>query len=131
MKDLVDTIKDCASEVYKELGPGHRESVYHSAMAVEFNVRNIQYFVEHSVQIYYRDHIVGMHMLDFLVIDQKNSVIIELKATGTLTSQIKGQLKSYMNTLKVNKGILINFGYSCDSSEPDIFVDTNGSEEHD
>ena len=125
---IVEQIKDCIQEVYDELGPGHRETVYQEALCHEFRIRAIPFFTEHSVEVLYKQQKVGLHFLDFLVIaDNDDTVIIELKATNNIdTPMIRGQLISYMRTLSVDYGILVNFHYT---KEPIIIIEENNEQE--
>ena len=123
--NIVDMIKDCAFEVYKELGPGHLEKVYQRAMSIEFDAKSIVHRTEYKYDILYKGHIVGQHRLDFLILHD-TEVIVELKAVARINKHHKAQLRSYMRTLKIDTGVLSNFGYSSDNIEPDIFVETGG-----
>jgi len=40
-KDLAYKIVGCFYNVYNELGPGFKESVYHRALAIEFDIQGI------------------------------------------------------------------------------------------
>jgi len=42
-KDLAYRIVGCFYEVYNELGPGFKESVYHKALAIEFDIQKVPY----------------------------------------------------------------------------------------
>ena len=105
---LIDEVKSCAIEVYKALGAGYDEKIYQEAMAVEFRRRKIPYEVERDVEVFYKGDKVGIHRLDFIVMEK---LVVELKsATRTSKSHI-AQTASYLRTLKMSKGLLINFPY--------------------
>ena len=107
---LKESIIESAKEVYAELGRGYLESVYHEAMCVEFNSRGIKYEFKQSVLVYYKGHKVGLHYIDFLIKDEKESIIVELKATSArTTTKDKAQLRSYIHTLGFESGLMINF----------------------
>ncbi len=62
---VTEEIIACAIRVHRALGPGFLESVYEEALAVEFALSGIQFIRQHPVPLFYRDHQVGEHRLDF------------------------------------------------------------------
>ena len=66
-----------AIRVHRELGPGFLESIYEEALAVEFALSGIQFVRQKPVPLFYRDHQIGEHRLDFLV---EGKIVVELKA---------------------------------------------------
>lgn len=43
IRNLIEKVKECAKEVYNELGVGWPECVYHSAMEVALREKGITY----------------------------------------------------------------------------------------
>ena len=85
---LTEEIIACAIRVHRTLGPGFLESVYEEALAVEFALSGIQFIRQHPVPLFYRDHQVGEHRLDFLV---EPKIVVKLKAISqwrTFTSPL-------------------------------------------
>lgn len=115
-EEIIKRIKAFAIEVYKTLGAGYYESVYEEALAIELRRAKIPYDVELNTEIMYKDQKVGVHRLDFII---EKKVVIEIKAITTLTKSNKSQIISYLRTLNLNKGLLINFPYH-DKEEPDF-----------
>ena len=115
-KELISKIKGFAKEVYRSLGAGYNESVYEEAMAVEMRRSKLDYDIELNTEIMYKDEKVGIHRLDFIV---ERKLVIELKAAGSITKSNKCQLMSYLRTLGLKQGMLINFPYP-DKKDPDI-----------
>jgi len=105
---LINIIKDASCAIYKELGAGYNETVYEEALAVEFRVRKIKYDVEKNTEIFYKGIKVGIHRLDFIV---EKKLVVELKAQQNLTLSHIGQTRSYLKTLNLTNGILVNFPY--------------------
>ena len=56
---------------------GFLESVYEEALAVEFAFSGIQFVRQKSIVLFYKDHQIGEHRLDFLV---EETIVVELKA---------------------------------------------------
>lgn len=110
-KDLRDStitqeIIACAIQVHRTLGPGFLESVYEEAMAVEFALSGIQFIRQHPVPLFYRDHQVGEHRLDFLI---EGKIVVELKAISQLEDIHFAIGRSYLKAANLNDGLLFNF----------------------
>jgi len=105
---LINIVKEASCAIYKELGAGYNETVYEEAMAVEFRARKIKYDVEKNTEIFYKGIKVGIHRLDFIV---EKKLVVELKAQSNLTLSHVGQTRSYLKTLNLPNGILVNFPY--------------------
>ena len=95
-----------AQHVFKTLGHGHSEAVYHRAMEVGLRSRGIKYDTEKIVPIKYEGHVVGNFRFD-LVID--DSTIVELKAVSTIKQREITQLRNYMSMTGMDTGYVINF----------------------
>ena len=107
LKELVYQVNGAAIEVYKALGPGLLESVYHQCMKRELTPRNISFSSELKVPIDYKGETVEAELrCDFFV---EKVLVVELKAIDIVKAIHEAQLFSYMNLLKAPEGILINF----------------------
>ena len=95
-----------AIEVHRVLGAGFLESVYESALAVEFQKRQISFERQKVISLTYKGHPVGENRLDFLV---ENILVVELKAVSQLTPLHEAQALSYLKATKRNVALLINF----------------------
>ena len=100
-------LETIVNDIYKELGHGHRECVYHRAFELELRMRNIPYECEVVVPLFYKGHFLSHLRLD-LVVDKR--YIVELKATKSLKDDDSAQLRRYMLTTGIPKGLLVNFG---------------------
>ncbi len=116
ISQLINVVKESACDIYKGLGAGYNEAIYEEAMALEFRERKINYDVEKNTEIFYKGVKVGVHRLDFIV---ENKLVVELKAQSAIYPSHVGQTRSYLKTLELNNGILINFPYP-DKAKPDF-----------
>ena len=113
-----DTIIESAKRVYKELGPGHNEKIYHKALAYELSCLGFILDSEMNIIVKYTDSKGFQHNLESERIDlflKQHNIILELKA---IQKNIQGQeicqIKKYFNELNklkilVSHGIIINF----------------------
>ena len=103
---ITEQIIAAAIRVYRSLGPGFLESIYEEALAVEFALSGIQFIRQHPVPLFYRDHQVGEHRLDFLV---DGKIVVELKAISQLEDIHFAIGRSYLKAANLNDGLLFNF----------------------
>ena len=106
-EELTYKIRGAAFEVKKQLGLGHKESVYQHALEKEFELRGLNFSREQSIDICYKDQMVGTYRPDFIV---ENKVIIELKALPEIGKPQVEQLWSYLKGCDYKLALLVNFG---------------------
>lgn len=105
----MDELKKIAADIYKELGPGHRECVYHRAFELELRNANIPYECEVVVPLFYKGQFLSHLRFDLVV---SKSIIVELKSTKTLKDDDSAQLRRYMEASGIPTGLVVNFGNS-------------------
>ena len=93
LNKISEKIIGCAIEVHKQLGPGLLESLYESALCIEFGLNNINYQRQIIIPIKYKNRSIGEHRLDLLV---ENKIIIEIKTAATIVTPFEAQLLSYL-----------------------------------
>lgn len=108
-EELTHKIIGCAYKVFNELGFGFLESVYKKAMIIELSKSRLKVESEKSLKVYYDNKVVGDFYIDLYIEDK---VIVEMKSVEVLTKQHEVQLVNYLNGLKKDIGLLINFGPS-------------------
>jgi GxxExxY protein len=104
--ETTESIIAAAIAVHGELGPGFLESIYEQALAVEFALRGIAFIRQHPVPLFYRDHQIGEHRLDFLV---DNKIVVELKAVDMLENIHFAIVRSYLKATGLADGLILNF----------------------
>ena len=108
-EEITHKIIGCAYKVYNQLGFGFLESVYRKSMVIEFSKSGLKVAEEKGLQVYYDDIVVGNFSVDLFVEDE---IIVELKSVQNLAKEHEVQLVNYLNGLKKEIGLLINFGPS-------------------
>jgi GxxExxY protein len=103
---LITRIIGCAIRVHSELGPGFLETIYASALEVEFAHEGIAFEREKPIVVRYRDEVIAGQRLDFVVNEQ---VILEIKAANRLEPVFQAKPISYLRATKLRVGLLINF----------------------
>ncbi len=105
--DLTAKIIGCSYEVHRQLGNGFQEKIYQRALAFEFNASQLQYIMEMTIPIYYKDVFIGNRRVDFYVEDK---IMVELKAVKQLEDVHLAQAINYLEIYRKEVGLLINFG---------------------
>ena len=106
-EEITHKIIGCAYKVHNTLGFGFLESIYKKAMVVEFTKLGFTYEVEKQLKVHYDEQIIGEFYIDLLV---ENEIIVELKSVRAIAKEHEVQLVNYLNGMKIDLGLLINFG---------------------
>ena len=100
-------VLDAAFKVHTALGPGLLESVYETCLAFELRRTGLELQTQLIVPVAYQEmHLDAGLRLDMLV---AKTVIVELKAVGTMNPVYKAQLLTYLRLTGLRLGYLINF----------------------
>ena len=74
---ITKRIVGCCFEVYKEIGPGFNEKIYHNALSYYFNKKGLRYETEKEFEVFYLNKKVGNFRTDLIV---ENQVIVGIKS---------------------------------------------------
>lgn len=105
-EELTYKIRGAVFEVYRTLGTGFLEAVYQNALKKELQLQGLNVESEVSLQVYYKDNLVGGYRADLIV---ENKVLLELKAQNELLKAAEAQLINYLKITGIKVGLLINF----------------------
>ena len=106
---MISIISDIAKDVYQELGAGHTEFVYHTAMKIGLQEHQLKYESERDILITYHGQYVGTVRADLIV---EHEVVVELKVsmgTDAALLDAKEQCLLYMNKTSISQGIVVVF----------------------
>ncbi len=99
-------IQQYAQHVYKVLGPGYSERVYHNAMEVILRKNGVHYETERIVPIVFEEHTIGNLRADLIL---NNKTVVELKSVKTVNDVMVTQAQNYLRLTGFPEGYLINF----------------------
>jgi GxxExxY protein len=106
-KTLTSDVIGAAMAVHNELGSGFPEVYYQRALAIELEIRGIQYLKERAVNVFYKDRLIGNRRVDFLIEEQ---IMVEVKAVNQLDIPSIAKGRNYLEAYHLEVGLLINFG---------------------
>ena len=102
-------IRGACFDLYKELGNGHKESVYQRGLSVLLKEKDLVVESEKRIPVTINGKSLGNYTPDFVI---DNSILLETKAKPYLTVQDKKQFWHYLKVTDYKLGFLINFGKS-------------------
>jgi GxxExxY protein len=100
-------IRKAAFDVYRELGCGHKETVYQKAIYQSLINQGLKIEKEKRLQVMFENTNVGTYIPDFII---EEKIIIELKAKPFLIKEDIKQFWQYLKGTEYKLGFLINFG---------------------
>src|SRR5688572_6841651 len=103
---ITNEIIGAAIDVHRELGPGLLEQMYENALAVEFDLRSVQYQRQVPIAVNYKGRTIGECRFDFVV---AGKIVVELKAIETIGPVQQAQMLCYLKVTKLKLGIILNF----------------------
>ena len=106
-KNLCDGIRQIAYEVHKYLGTGYLEKVYENALVHRLQLAGMNVTTQVPMTIRDQDgFVLGEYVADMVV----DGLVIELKAVATLLPVHVAQTINYLKAMRIEHGMLINFG---------------------
>ena len=104
IKNLIEKVKECAKEVYQELGSGWEEEIYQKSMEVALREKGIKYETQRTLPISYKGYVVGRAFPDLIIWFEKGkkkvAIVIELKSIQEINLDSQNQVERYMQELK-------------------------------
>ena len=106
-EDITERIIKAYYKIYNALGYGFLEKVYENAMMIELRRMGLNTAQQQNIKVYYKSEEVGDYFADIFV---ENVVIVELKASKTISEDHEAQLINYLKATQIEVGLLLNFG---------------------
>ncbi len=104
---ICDKIRQVAYDLHVYLGVGYLEKVYENGLVHRLTKAGMAVQSQVPIQVADEDgFVIGEYVADMVV----DGIIIELKSVSTLLQIHLAQLLNYMKAMKLEHGLLINFG---------------------
>ena len=97
---------DCTFAVHPALGPGFKEKIYQRATCLELDARGLKFECEKAIEVRFKEWRIPGQKIDLLV---EQFVLVEMKVVPKLRPLHTAQVVSYLKTLDLQIGLLINF----------------------
>jgi GxxExxY protein len=94
-------------EVYNEPGPGFLEAIYQEALEIELTLREIPFFPQQELAIYYKGRKLKKSYIPDLFCHGK--IVVDLKAIEKLGPIEFAQMHNYLLGTQCQLGLLLNF----------------------
>ena len=104
---LTYKIRGALFQVRKKIGLGHKEQVYHNALAIELKNAGLTYESKKNLPITYEGQNIGIYQPDFVIEDK---ILVELKALPEIGKPQIEQAWSYLKECDYKLALLVNFG---------------------
>ena len=102
-----DAIRQIAYELHVYLGTGYLEKVYENGLAHRLSKAGFHVQTQVPITVCDEDgYVLGDYIVDLLV----DGIVIELKAVSALQNAHIAQTINYLAAMKIDYGMLINFG---------------------
>lgn len=103
---ITEKIIGCAIEVHRVLRCGLYESIYRSALSIEFEAAGLSFKREARLPATYKGRVLGQYRVDFIV---EGCVIVETKSVEQMNRVFETQVLTYLRVAGIRVGLLINF----------------------
>ncbi|PIU42810.1 MAG: GxxExxY protein [Parcubacteria group bacterium CG07_land_8_20_14_0_80_35_11] len=107
--DLTSKIIGLGIKVHKELGSAYEEKVYQRALYLELQRSGLKFEREKEIAVNYGKVRIGKKKLDFIV---DGKIVVEIKKVDNIDNVHIAQVASYLKTLGLEIGLILNFGKS-------------------
>jgi GxxExxY protein len=105
-EQLFTLAMDCAFAVHRELGPGYREKIYEIAYCLELDSKGTTFEREKKIDVRYKQWVTPGQRIDLVL---EALVLVEIKAVPKLLKRHERQVRSYLKTMGLRVGLLVNF----------------------
>lgn len=96
-------------EVYKVLGCGFLEAVYHESLQIELTLQMIPFRAHPELGLAYKGRTLKqVYIPDFVCFEK---FVLELKAVKALDDVHRAQVHNYLKATGYRLGLLVNFGH--------------------
>jgi GxxExxY protein len=106
-KALCDRIRQTAYDLHAYLGTGFLEKIYETGLAHRLEKAGHSVQTQIPVAVHDEDgFLLGEYIADMIA----DGILVELKAVTTLRPEHLAQTINYLHALRMDHGLLINFG---------------------
>lgn len=105
-EDLSYIIIGVLYDVYNELGFGYQEKYYYRAIKLRLFAKGLKVNEQLLTRIMVNGQIIGRYFLDFLVSNDKEKIVLEIKVANEVYPQHIRQVLGYLKANKLKLGLV-------------------------
>ena len=106
-KTVCNQIRQIAYDLHVYLGTGYLEKVYENGLSHRLEKAGMKVLRQVPIKVQDEDgFVIGEYIADMVV----NGIVVELKTVATLLPVHVAQVINYLKAMKLEHGMLINFG---------------------
>ena len=106
-KTVCNQIRQIAYDLHVYLGTGYLEKVYENGLSHRLENAGMKVLRQVPIKVQDEDgFVIGEYIADMVV----NGIVVELKTVATLLPVHVAQVINYLKAMKLEHGMLINFG---------------------
>jgi GxxExxY protein len=108
INQLCDIVRETSFSIHRYHRHGHVEKIYENALVYRLRKQGMEVQQQHPLAVFDEDGtVLGDFYADLLL---EGELVVELKAVRTIADEHVAQLLGYLHSLRVETGLLINFG---------------------
>jgi len=108
-RKILAKLREAILCIFNTHGTGYGESVYHKMLNIELDYRKIKYQTRFPIGVRFDEEIISTYKMKPLLIE--NQIICDIKALkDNIDFYDIAKIQSYLRALKLNVGIIANFG---------------------
>ncbi len=108
INQLCDIVRETSFAIHRYHRDGQVEKIYEKALAHGLLKKGIEVQQQHPLSVFDENgKILGIFYADLLV---EGELVVELKAARLIGSERVAQILGYFRSLRIETGLLINFG---------------------
>lgn len=106
-KKITHDIIGCTMKVHNTLGNGFQEVIYQRCSALDFKMRDLFYWREQEMEIFYEHVQVGTRRADFII---EKDILLEIKAVIQVQDVHLAQALNYLEAYNLKPDFSLTLG---------------------
>lgn len=108
INQVCDVVRETSFAIHRYHRHGHNEKIYENALVHRLRKAGVKVKQQYPLAVYDEDGtVLGEYFADLFV---EEMLVVELKAVRAIIDEHVAQILGYLNSSKIETGLLINFG---------------------
>lgn len=106
-KKLIKKVIGAAMNVHEVLGTGFDKTVYQKAFQVELSLRDLNFEINITKEVFYKKQLVGLYTVDVMV---EGIVAVTILNENMVEPYLIKQAQKVKDACTIDSGLVLNFG---------------------